>query len=143
MKKAPDFSKAHGKNVVSSIASLPGLGINVNIDIFVAQSDPASGKARAGGCGAYLLNENWRELCQRKFILRLLQQNIAMTTDDFRDLEIRHPAGRIMELKIEGYWIDTIMVPAISRDGKKRLIAKYVYRGNAWALEDDEMGGAA
>ena len=143
MKKAPDFSKAHGRNVVSSNATLPGLGINVNIDIFVAQSDPAFAKARADDCGLYILDENASGLCQREFILRLLKKHGSLTTDDFRSLKIRHPAGRIMDLKIEGYWIDKIMVPAVSHDGRKRPIARYVYRGNLWAREDDETGGAA
>ena len=66
---------------------------------------------------------------QRKRLLATLQKHPVTTYEARRDLEIWHPAMRVLELKKLGHDIDTVLIDQFSEDGVKHLrVAKYVLR---------------
>jgi hypothetical protein len=68
---------------------------------------------------------------QRKRILQYLQKGLPLTTIKARhELDIMHPAGRVMELRKKGYQIKTYWETVETALGKHR-IAKYFLLTNA------------
>lgn len=63
---------------------------------------------------------------QRKRLLEALRQNPVSTIGARRDLDILHPAGRVIELRRAGVPILTFWVTEPTECGKAHRIARYV-----------------
>lgn len=70
---------------------------------------------------------------QRAQVLALLSLSGTMTTAQFREIGIMHPAGRIMELRRLGHVIETVKMRLPAEDGRLHVQARYVYRGRRHA----------
>lgn len=69
---------------------------------------------------------------QRARIVAYLQEHCTITTlEARRDLDVMHPAGRIDELRKEGYEIDTVWTNDTTEQGKQHRVARYVWRAAA------------
>lgn len=67
---------------------------------------------------------------QANRLLEALQLLTSLTTQDLRqDLDIMHPAGRIKELRVRGFEIQTHWADYPTACGKKHHMARYVYMG--------------
>lgn len=66
---------------------------------------------------------------QRAQVLALLGLTGNMTTAQFREAGIMHPAGRIMELRRLGHVIETVKMRLPAEDGRLHTQACYMYRG--------------
>lgn len=63
---------------------------------------------------------------QRKRLLDVLRCDAVSTLEARQDLDILHPAMRVRELRLEGYDIRTVRVPADTGFGVKHSVARYV-----------------
>jgi hypothetical protein len=68
---------------------------------------------------------------QRMRLLEALKKQGSVSTPEARnDLDVFAPAPRILELRAQGYRIDTVMVPIETAFGKVRKVARYVLLGD-------------
>lgn len=63
---------------------------------------------------------------QRARILDRLRKGSVSTLEARRDLDILHPAARVMELRNAGYQIDRVTVAEQSDCGQTHKVARYV-----------------
>jgi len=64
---------------------------------------------------------------QRQRLLNYLHNHGSITTIEARrEIDVIHPAGRIMDLRKGGWQIDTVWVEDITEQGKAHRVAKYV-----------------
>lgn len=69
---------------------------------------------------------------QQNIILQALKNSPKTTIELRHDYGIMQPAPRILELREQGYKIDTVRVAGLTHDGiKHHAVAKYVLRGVA------------
>lgn len=67
---------------------------------------------------------------QRARLLDYLYRHDTVTTLDARaNLDVLHPAMRVLELRRAGHHIDTVWVHQSTQCGKLHRVARYVYRG--------------
>jgi hypothetical protein len=65
---------------------------------------------------------------QRKRLLEALQNRSLTTLEARRELDVMHPAARIMELRKKGHDIQTVRVPDLTREGFAHNVARYILR---------------
>lgn len=65
---------------------------------------------------------------QRKRLLEALRSRSLTTLEARRELDVMHPAARIMELRKQGYDIDTLRVPDLTAEGHTHNVARYLLR---------------
>lgn len=64
---------------------------------------------------------------QRQRLLDYLHINGSITTIEARrELDVIHPAGRVLDLRKAGKSIDTVWVEDITEQGKAHRVAKYI-----------------
>lgn len=63
---------------------------------------------------------------QRKRLLERLRLGTVSTLEARRELDIMHPAARVMELRNAGYQIDRLTVDEPSDCGQLHKVARYV-----------------
>jgi hypothetical protein len=63
---------------------------------------------------------------QRKRLLERLRVGTVSTLEARRDLDIMHPAARVMELRNAGYQIDRLTVEEPSDCGRMHKVARYL-----------------
>ena len=63
---------------------------------------------------------------QRSRMLHYLRLRPVSTLEARRELDILHPAGRVMELRREGYQISTVTTTEHSECGRAHKVARYV-----------------
>ena len=63
---------------------------------------------------------------QRLRMLERLRERPVSTIEARRDLDILHPAGRVLELRRVGYQIHTITLNEQSESGGRHKVARYV-----------------
>jgi hypothetical protein len=64
---------------------------------------------------------------QRQRLLNYLRNHGSITTIEARrELDVIHPAGRVLDLRKAGEPIDTVWVEDITEQGKPHRVAKYV-----------------
>ena len=68
---------------------------------------------------------------QRARLLDYLKMAPVDTLKARRELDILHPAARVMELRAEGKRIDTVRVMRPTDEGKLHSVALYVLQGEA------------
>jgi len=68
---------------------------------------------------------------QRSTILEALKSGGISTVDCRERLGILHPAGRVLELRRQGWLIDTVPVTRFDDQGRPHRIAFYKLRGGA------------
>lgn len=80
---------------------------------------------------------------QRMRLLEALKKLGSVSTPEARnDLDVFAPAPRILELRAQGYRIDTVMVPIETAFGKVRKVARYVLLGDEPAEACPEASSA-
>ncbi|MBI4804619.1 MAG: helix-turn-helix domain-containing protein [Desulfovibrio sp.] len=67
---------------------------------------------------------------QRKRLLEVLRNRSLTTLEARRELDVLHPAARVMELRKQGYDIQTIRVPDLTSEGRAHNVARYILRGD-------------
>jgi len=65
---------------------------------------------------------------QRKRLLDVLRTRSITTLEARRELDVLHPAARILELRKQGHDIQTLRVPDLTDEGKAHIVARYVLR---------------
>lgn len=65
---------------------------------------------------------------QRQRILETLHNRSLTTLEARRELDVLHPAARIMELRKQGYDIQTVRVPDLTSEGFAHYVARYILR---------------
>jgi hypothetical protein len=63
---------------------------------------------------------------QRKRLLERLRHGTVSTLEARRELDIMHPAARVMELRNAGYQIDRLTVDEPSDCGRLHKVARYL-----------------
>jgi hypothetical protein len=63
-------------------------------------------------------------------MLERLRERPVSTIEARRELDIMHPAGRVLELRKDGHQIRTISVNEHTECGKKHKVARYVLISN-------------
>ncbi len=66
---------------------------------------------------------------QRARLIKHFIANCRLTTMEARDMGIMHPGGRVMELRRQGYLIDTLWVIETDSNGVPHRVGMYIYRG--------------
>lgn len=67
--------------------------------------------------------------CQRARLIKHFIANYRLTTMEGRDMGIMHPGGRVMELRRQGYLIDTHWANETDSNGVVHRVGMYLYRG--------------
>ncbi len=63
---------------------------------------------------------------QRQRILARLRISPLTTLEARRDLDVLHPAARVMELRDAGYDIDTVWTHDLNGEGRPHRVAQYI-----------------
>lgn len=71
---------------------------------------------------------------QRLRMLEMLRKRPVSTIEARRDLDILHPAGRVLELRKDGHQISTITVNEQTECGKRHKVARYILIPNGCRL---------
>lgn len=67
---------------------------------------------------------------QRKRLLEALRTRSLTTLEARRDLDVLHPAARVMELRKQGHDIQTVRVPDVTAEGRAHNVARYILRSS-------------
>ena len=79
---------------------------------------------------------------QRQRLLDALRRSPVTTLEARRNLEILHPAMRVLELKRLGHRIDTVIIHQATETGIKHRVAKYVLQPNSGVSQQDSDHGS-
>lgn len=74
---------------------------------------------------------------QRARLIQWFETYHRLSTFEAREEGIVHPGARIMELRRQGYLIDTVRVTELDHNGVSHRIGLYLYKGKAMAVRDD------
>ena len=74
-------------------------------------------------------HENNSAYIQRARIHEALRRRSLTTLEARRELDVMHPAARVMELRKQGYEINTIWTVDLTAEGNPHRVAKYLLRG--------------
>ena len=75
---------------------------------------------------------------QRARMLERLRERPVSTIEARRDLDILHPAGRVMELRKVGHQIHTVTINEQTEHGRRHKVARYVLIPNG-GMSQPEM----
>ena len=64
---------------------------------------------------------------QRARLLETLKKRPVTTLEARREIDVLHPASRILELRREGHKIDTLWTRDVTTEGHPHRVAKYVF----------------
>ena len=73
-------------------------------------------------------NDGLSAAAQRARLLEALRTTSLTTLEARRLLDVLHPAARIMELRRQGYDIQTVRVPDLTAEGRAHNVARYILR---------------
>lgn len=65
---------------------------------------------------------------QRQRLLKRLRVGPLTTLDARRDLDVLHPAARVMELRQSGLQIETVWTHDLNGEGRPHRVALYILR---------------
>lgn len=65
---------------------------------------------------------------QRQRILEALHYRSLTTLECRHELDVLHPAARVMELRKQGHDIQTVRVPDLTAEGRAHNVARYILR---------------
>lgn len=88
-------------------------------------------KALAPECTGQCVDGGNSSIAQRERILSALHETSLTTFEARRQLDVPHPAARVMELRRAGYDIATFWTDDYSDAGQKHRIARYVLLGRS------------
>lgn len=75
--------------------------------------------------------DNSASLQRARLVVHLQEYGSVTTIAARRDLDIMMPAARILELREQGYKIDTIWTNDTTEQGNQHRVARYVWRAAA------------